>query len=430
MAEGGHHVVVVGGGFGGLQAVKGLAGAGARITLIDRRNHHLFQPLLYQVATSILSPSEIAWPLRALMRRRRDVTTLMAEVRGVEGTSVLVDGPGGEERIGFDTLVIATGSRPAYFGHEDWAEVAPGLKTLDDATAIRRRILVAFERAERETDPEVRAALLRFVVIGGGPTGVELAGIIAELARRTLRPEFRRIDTREARVVLVEAGPALLAAFAPESGDYAMRALHRRGVEVRLGEAVTDCTAQGVETARGFIACRTVIWAAGVRASEAAAWLGVAGDRMGRVPVGPDLTVAGRPDVFVIGDTAAVARAGGGVVPGVAPAAKQQGAHVAWVIRARLAGRAGPGAFRWRDRGNLATIGRRAAVVELGRWRVTGWLAWWVWGVAHILFLIGARARAAVAWSWLWTHLRGQLTARLIVGEETGRGPEPPVGGP
>lgn len=407
-----HHVVVIGAGFGGLECVRRLAGSGLRVTLIDRRNHHLFQPLLYQVATTILSPSDIAWPIRALMRGRRDVTTLLAEVSGVEGKSVILDDG---SRIGFDTLVIATGARHAYFGHDDWEPFAPGLKTIEDATEIRRRILLAFERAEGADDPALREALMTFVIIGGGPTGVELAGIIAELARRTLRPDFRRIDTRKSRVMLVEAGERLLTAFPPDLSAYAARALARQGVTLSFGKPVTGCSAEGVQVGDGFIPCRTIVWAAGVAASPAARWLGVTPDRAGRVTVAPDLTVPGRNDVFVIGDTAAVVWDSGRLVPGIAPAAKQQGAHVARTIRARRAGTPEPGAFCYRHQGNLATIGKSAAVVEMGSLRLTGTLAWWVWGIAHVYFLIGTRSRAAVAWSWLWTYLRGQNSARLIV---------------
>jgi NADH dehydrogenase len=407
-----HHVVVIGAGFGGLECVRYLAGSGARVTLIDRRNHHLFQPLLYQVATTILPPSDVAWPIRALLRGRRDVTTLLAEVTGIDGKSVILDDG---SRVAFDTLVIATGARHAYFGHDDWEPFAPGLKTIEDATEIRRRILLAFEQAERTDDPALRAALMTFVIIGGGPTGVELAGIIAELAHHTLRRDFRRIDTDTSRVILVEAGDRLLTAFPPDLSAYAARALERHGVTLSFGKAVTGCSAGGVEVGDDTIPCHTIVWAAGVAASPAALWLGVAPDRAGRVMVAPDLTVPGRDDVFVIGDTAAVVWDSGRMVPGIAPAAKQQGAHVAQTIRARLTERPAPGAFRYRHQGNLATIGKSAAVVEMGRLRLTGAIAWWVWGIAHIYFLIGTRSRAAVAWSWLWTYLRGQNSARLIV---------------
>jgi len=413
-----HHVVVVGGGFGGVQLVKGLAGAPVRITLIDRRNHHLFQPLLYQVATTLIATSEIAWPLRTLWRDRPEVTTLLGEVTDVDAAGkavVLRDG----KRIGYDTLVLATGATHAYFGHDEWEPFAPGLKTLEDATTIRRRVLTAFERAELEEDPAVRNALLTFTIIGAGPTGVELAGIIAEMAHRTLPDEFRRIDTRQTRVILVEAGPRILAAFSEDLSAYAVEELERLGVEVRTGTPVTSCTEKGVMIGEEFVASRTLVWAAGVQASPAARWLGIASDRAGRAIVSADLTAPGHKDVFVIGDTAAVTYDGGKPVPGIAPAAKQQGAYVADVIRARLAGDKPPGDFRYRHQGSLATIGRRAAIIDFGRFKLKGALAWWIWGIAHIYFLIGTRSRFAVAWSWFWTYLSGQHSARLITQKET-----------
>ncbi|SIQ89927.1 NADH dehydrogenase [Paracoccus thiocyanatus] len=411
-----HRVVVIGAGFAGLQVVLGLKGAGCEITLIDRRNHHLFQPLLYQVATTLLATSDIAWPIRALLRERRDVTTLLGTVEGIDRDTRQVVLRGGG-RIPYDTLVVSTGARHAYFGKDAWEADAPGLKTLEDATTIRRRLLLAFERAELTEDPAERQALLTFAVIGAGPTGVELVGIIAELAHRILPAEFRRADTRKARILLVEAGPRILPAFSAELSAYASAALARRGVEVRTGAPMTECSAQGIVVGGELIPARTVIWAAGVQASRAQEWLGAKGDRAGRVMVAPDLTLPGDPAVFVLGDTAHVV-SDGKPVPGVAPAAKQQGAHAARAIRARLAGRPGPGGFRYRDMGNLATIGRNAAVIEYGRFRLKGWLAWWVWGVAHIYFLIGARSRLFVALSWLWVFLSGQNSARLITQRE------------
>jgi NADH:ubiquinone reductase (H+-translocating) len=408
-----HHVVVVGAGFGGLQAVHDLAGAPVRITVVDRRNHHLFQPLLYQVATASLATSEIAWPIRHLLRRRREVTTLLGAVAAVDKDArcvLLEDGA----RIGYDTLVIATGARHAYFGHDEWEPVAPGLKTLEDATTIRRRILRSFEKAEREADDERRRALLTFVVIGAGPTGVELAGTIAELARLTLAEDFRNFDARATRVILVEAGPRVLPAFTKAHSDYARQALERLGVEVLLGEPVTDCSRAGVMRGGEAIAAATVVWAAGVQASPAAQWLGIAADRAGRALVEPDLTAPGDPDIFVIGDTAAVSAPDGGPVPGVAPAAKQQGRYVARAIRARLAGRPAPAPFRYRHAGSLATIGKRKAVADFGRVKLRGALAWWMWGIAHIYFLIGVRNRLSVALSWLWIYARDQRSARLI----------------
>ena len=408
-----HHVVIVGAGFGGLTAALELSGAAVRITIIDQRNHHLFQPLLYQVATAALATSEIAWPIRFLMRKRAEVTTLLGVVSGVDPKNhrvTLEDGGA----VAFDTLVLATGARHAYFGHDDWEPFAPGLKTLEDATSIRRRVLLSLERAERETDPARRAALLTFAIVGGGPTGVELAGAIVELVYQNLRGEFRRFDTRQARVLLIEAGPRLLPAIAPDLSAYALKALARLGVEVRLGSAVTDCNSSGVTVGDQFIAADVILWAAGVRASPAAAWLGAPADSAGRVKVEPDLTVPGNPEIFVIGDTATVNVWNGKPAPGIAPAAKQQGAHVARTIKQRLAGETQPRPFRYRHAGDLATIGKRSAVIDFGWCKLKGWVAWWVWGLAHIYFLIGLRNRFAVALSWLWIYMTGNRSACLI----------------
>ncbi|MDG4895980.1 NAD(P)/FAD-dependent oxidoreductase [Mesorhizobium sp. WSM4976] len=413
MSEPEYHVVVVGAGFGGLELTRALAGAPVRITMIDKRNHHLFQPLLYQVATTSLATSEVAWPIRHLLRRRKDVTTLLGTVTGIDraGKRVVLEDGGS---VPFDTLVLATGARHAYFGHDEWEPFAPGLKTIEDATAIRRRILLAFEQAERETDPARRQALLTLVIVGGGPTGVELAGTIVELAHDTLRGEFRNIDTRQARVVLIEAGDRILANFAPQLSDYARKALERLGVTVELGRPVTQLDAEGVVFGDKRLPARTIIWAAGVAASPAAEWLGTAADRAGRVIVEPDLTVPGNPDIFVIGDTAHVLRPNGKPVPGVAPSAKQEGKHVAATIKARLAGDTATRPFQYRHAGDLATIGKRAAAIDFGWIKLTGWLAWWLWGIAHIYFLIDFRNRLAVSLSWLWIYLTGQRSARLI----------------
>lgn len=413
MSETEHKVVVVGAGFGGLELTRALAGSPVRITMIDKRNHHLFQPLLYQVATTSLATSEVAWPIRHLLRKRKDVTTLLGNVTGVDraGKRVLIEDGGS---VPYDTLVLATGARHAYFGHDEWEPFAPGLKTLEDATTIRRRILLAFEQAERETDPAKRQALLTLVIVGGGPTGVELAGTIVELAHDTLRGEFRNIDTRQARVVLIEAGDRILANFAPQLSDYAHKALERLGVAVELGRPVTRLDAEGVVFGDRHLPARTIIWAAGVAASPAAEWLGAAADRAGRVIVEPDLTVPGNPDIFVIGDTAHVLRPDGAPVPGVAPSAKQEGKHVAATIKARLAGDTATRPFQYRHAGDLATIGKRAAAIDFGWIKLTGWLAWWLWGIAHIYFLIDFRNRLAVSLSWLWIYLTGQRSARLI----------------
>jgi NADH dehydrogenase len=407
-----HRVVIVGAGFGGLETAFGLAGALVQITLIDRRNHHLFQPLLYQVATASLATSEIAWPVRHVLRDRKEVTTLFATVGGIDaiGHRVLLDDG---DIVPYDTLVLATGARHAYFGHDEWEPFAPGLKTLEDATTLRRRILVAFERAERETDPERRAALLTFVIIGAGPTGVELAGTIAELAQHTLPPDFRNIDTHKARVVLIEAGPRVLAGFADDLSAYAQKSLQEIGVEVMLGQAVTECSADGVMYGDKRLDARTIIWAAGVRASPAAEWLSAPADRAGRLQVEPNLTVPGHPDIFAIGDTVVIKDPDGNPVPGIAPAAKQQGGYVAAAIKARLNGNAS-GPFVYKHAGSLAQIGKRKAVIDFGKFKLRGTIAWWIWGIAHIYFLIGLRNRLSVALSWMWVHARDQRAARLI----------------
>jgi NADH dehydrogenase len=407
-----HRVVIVGAGFGGLEAAFGLAGVPVQITLVDRRNHHLFQPLLYQVATASLATSEIAWPIRYLLRDRPEVTTLFANANGIDanGRRVLLDDGGA---IPYDTLVLATGARHAYFGHDEWEPFAPGLKTLEDATTLRRRILVAFERAERETDPARRAALLTFVIIGAGPTGVEMAGTIADLARDTLPTDFRNIDTSKARVVLIEAGPRVLAGFPDDLSAYAQRSLEDIGVEVMLDQPVTECTADGVVYGGKALQARTIVWAAGVRASRAAEWLGAPADRAYRVQVEPDLTVPGHPEIFAIGDTVTVAGPDGKPVPGIAPAAKQQGRYVAALIKARLEGSTLP-PFRYKHAGSLAQIGKKKAVIDFGWIKLRGTLAWWIWGIAHIYFLIGLRNRLSVALSWLWVHARDQRAARLI----------------
>jgi NADH:ubiquinone reductase (H+-translocating) len=408
-----HHVVIVGAGFGGLGAAHGLAGADVKITIVDQRNHHLFQPLLYQVGTASLATSEIAWPIRHLMRKRKEVTTLLGAVTAVDTARrrVSLDDGG---MLEYDTLVLATGARHAYFGHDEWEPYAPGLKTLEDATAVRRRILLSLERAERESDPERRAALMTFVIVGGGPTGVELAGAIAELTNQNLPPEFRHIDTRKARVVLIEAGARVLPAFTEDLSAYAKRSLERLGIEVHLGRAVRECSAEGVVYGDQRLAAKVILWAAGVRASAAAAWAGLPADQAGRAKVEADLTAPGHPEIFVIGDTATINAWQGKPVPGIAPAAKQQGAHVARTIRARLDGDFAPRIFRYVHSGNLATIGKSAAVIDFGWIKMRGGLAWWIWGLAHIYFLIGVRNRLAVALSWLWIHTTGSRNACLI----------------
>jgi len=409
------HVVILGGGFGGLWATRALASAPVRITLVDRTNHHLFQPLLYQVATAGLSAPDIAAPLRHILRKQRNVTVLLGEARAIDASARRVSLGDGE--LAYDYLIVATGATHAYFGHDDWAAHAPGLKTLDDALAIRRRVLTAFEAAEREDDPAARKAWLNFVVIGAGPTGVELAGTLAEIARHTLPREFRRCDPRDAQIHLLEAGPRVLAAMPEALSASARRQLERLGVIVHTGQAVTAIDALGVSLGPTRIESSSVIWAAGVAASPLGEQLGAPLDRAGRVEVQPDLSLANHPEVFVVGDLARVLRPDGRTVPGVAPSAKQMGAHVAGVIRARLRGAPGR-PFRYRDFGNLATIGRMAAVVDLGRLRFAGVLAWWFWLAAHIVFLIGFRNRIVVLIDWAWAYWSYQRNARIIVGRD------------
>lgn len=405
-------VVIVGAGFGGLSAAAALSRAPVTITLVDRRNHHLFQPLLYQVATAALSPADIAWPIRRILRRQENARVLMGAVTGVDTKrrEVLLQDRG----IAYDFLILATGATHAYFGHDEWSPHAPGLKSINDATRMRRRILQAFEYAEVEPDRQARERLLTFVIVGGGPTGVELAGAVAELAHHALAADFRVIDPRQTRVILVEAGQRLLAPFPDALSAYAKRALEKLHVEVRLGSAVTHCDAGGVNLSGERIDAATVIWAAGVAASPVAAWLGVPADRAGRVVVGPRLEIAGRPHEFVIGDAASCTEADGRPLPGVAAVAKQQGRYVARIIRARIDDRPPPGPFRYRDAGQLATIGRRAAVVDFGRIRLRGWPAWWFWGIVHIYFLINVRSRLTVAIHWLWSYVTYDRGARLI----------------
>ncbi|HWK98264.1 MAG TPA: NAD(P)/FAD-dependent oxidoreductase [Pseudolabrys sp.] len=405
-------IIVVGAGFGGLEAVRALERAPAEITVIDRQNHHCFQPLLYQVATAALSPADIAWPIRHILRAQKNATVLMQDVLGVDPARKVVVTNFGE--MPFDYLVIATGAMHSYFGHDDWAPFAPGLKRIDDATRIRRQILIAFEKAEIAQDPEAMRRLLTFVIVGGGATGVEMAGAIAEIARQTLAMDFRRIDPRNARIVLVEAGPRLLPAFPPEQSDYVRGVLGNAGVTVMTDTMVTKCDAGGVELGSQRLPAATVIWAAGVMASPAAKWLGAEADRAGRTRVNPDLSVSGHPDIFVIGDAAAVTDNNNKPVPGIAPAAKQMGHYVGRLIAARIAGRETSKPFRYRHLGDLATIGRRAAVVQLGRFRLRGYLGWWFWGIAHVYFLIGTRNRFSVALNWFWSYLTFQRGARLI----------------
>jgi NADH dehydrogenase len=408
-------VVVIGGGFAGLWCTRALARSPVEITLVDRANHHLFQPLLYQVATAGLSAGDIAAPLRQILRAQRNCSVRMGEVTGIDlaGREVaLADGA----RLGYDFLLVASGAAHAYFGHDEWAPHAPGLKTLDDALEVRRRVLVAFERAEIAADAAERDAWLTFAIVGGGPTGVELAGTLAEIARHTLKGEFRGIDPARARVQLIEAGPRVLATFPPELSERAAAQLRGLGVELLTGAPVQSIDDQGYVRGGERVAARTVLWAAGVAASPLGRLLGAPLDRAGRVQVAPDLSVPGHPEVFVAGDLAALAQADGKPVPGVAPAAKQMGAHVAHVIRDRLAGGSGGAAFAYKDFGNLATIGRMAAVVDLRGFRFSGLLAWWFWLAAHVFFLIGFRNRLIVLTNWAWAYWTYQRHARIVFG--------------
>ena len=412
-------VLIVGGGFAGLWATRALAKAPLDITLVDRANHHLFQPLLYQVATAGLSAGDIAAPLRHILRDQANVAVRMAEVTAIDTAARSVRCADGAA-IDYDFLLVASGATHAYFGHDEWAVHAPGLKTLDDALELRRRILLAFEHAEVAASDAERDAWLTFAVVGGGPTGVELAGTLAEIARHTLAGEFRRIDPARAKVQLIEAGPRVLASFAPGLSERAAAQLRKLGVELLTGAPVQAIDAQGYVRDGVRVAARTVLWAAGVAASPLGRLLAAPIDRAGRVQVEADLSLPGHPEVFVAGDLAAVAT-NGQAVPGTAPAAKQMGAHVAATIQARIAGQASA-AFVYRDYGNLATIGRMAAVVEMRGLRFSGLLAWWFWLAAHIVFLIGFRNRLVVRTTWAWAYWTYQRQARVLFG--VGRKPD------
>ena len=404
-------VVIVGAGFGGLAAAKRLAGRDVDVTLVDRRNHHVFQPLLYQVATAALSPADIAGPIRAIFSRAPNVRVLLDEVTSVKTFDCRVELKSGA-RLDYDWLILATGARHSYFGNEEWGAHAPGLKSIEDALAIRRKILLALEQAETETDAERRKALLTFVVIGGGPTGVEMAGSIAELARRSVSHDFRSITPECSRVILIEAGKRLLPGFPPRLSEAAQRSLKELGVEVRLGAPFSDLGDGYVDWQKELIFTRTVVWAAGVTASAAADWLRADRDLNGRVFVERDLRVPGHPNIFVIGDTANAPGLNGRSLPGVAPVAKQQGRFAADAILGRHSGD-----FAYQDFGNLATIGRSRAVIEMGEFQLSGFIAWLIWSFAHVWFLIGFRSRMAVTVNWLWNYLTYQRSARLITGE-------------
>jgi NADH dehydrogenase len=426
-----HRVVIVGGGFGGLYAAQALAKAAVQITLIDRRNFHLFQPLLYQVATGTLSPANIASPLRAVLRKQRNVTVLLGEVVDFDLARrevVLATG-----RLGYDSLIVATGASHHYFGHPEWEKYAPGLKTIEDATTIRGRVLNAFEEAERADDPVLQRALLTFVVVGGGPTGVELAGAVGEMAQHTLRGNFRRINPATAQVYLLEAGERILSTYPPELSARAVRDLERLGVTVKLGTAVTDLHPGRVTVRCGStteeIAAHTVLWGAGVQASPLAKLLaersGAEVDRAGRVLIGPECSLPGHPEVFVIGDMSCFLHQTGKPLPGLAQVALQMGKYAADAIRARIEGRTPPGPFRYKDPGSMATIGRAAAVVDLGRLHLKGYLGWLTWLFVHILYLIQFENRVMVMFQWAWSYFTRGRAARLITG-----GPVSPPGKP
>src|SRR3989441_299263 len=418
-------VVIVGAGFGGINAARALRDAPVQVTVIDRNNHHLFQPLLYQVATGVLSPAEISAPIRSVLSKQKNAEVLMGEVTGVDTQAqrVLLH----DQSVPYDYLILATGARDSYFGHNDWAPNAPGLKSIVQATGIRRKILLAFELAERETDPEKRQALLTFVLVGAGPTGVEMAGAIGGLAHKTLIEDFRHINPKEARIVLVEALPRILPAFDERLANKARKALTRLGIEVRTSSPVEAIDSEGVVVAGERIPAKTVIWTAGVAASPAGQWLGVETDRAGRVKVGSDASVSGLtyppgrvPNIFVIGDTASFSQ-DGKPLPGVAQVAIQQGQYVASVIAARAAGKAAPPPFRYVDKGSMATIGRFYGIVAIGKFRTAGVLGWFLWLLVHLMFLVGFRNRLMVMFQWIVYFTTFKRGARLITFEDTSR---------
>jgi NADH:ubiquinone reductase (H+-translocating) len=406
-------VVIVGAGFAGLAAAKALGNSSFDVTLIDRHNYHLFQPLLYQVATAGLSPADIASPIRSILSGYKNTHVILADVSAIEldERSVIAE----DRRVPYDILILATGAQHAYFGHDDWAAHAPGLKRVDDATYLRRRILVAFERAEAEADVDRQRGFLNFVVVGGGPTGAEMAGAIAELARKALAADFRKIDPRDARVILVQGLSKVLPSFPPALSDRAREDLERLGVEVRLNQTVTQCDADGVALGTERISAATVVWAAGVMASPAGSWLGVETDGVGRVKVNPDLSVPGHSEIFVIGDTSHCVGASGSPLPGIAPVAKQQGEYIGRLLKARSLGNDSP-PFRYRDFGMMATIGRKSAVAQLWGVQFDGLLAWLLWSAAHVYYLIGFRNRLAVMMNWMWNYFTFERGTRLITG--------------
>jgi len=406
------HVVIIGGGFGGIKAARALANTPVDITLIDRNNHHVFQPLLYQVATAELSPADISGPIRHMLSKQRNIQVMMAEVTGVDVVGQYVHTP--LRSIHYDYLIIATGATHSYFGHDEWERFAPGLKSIADATAIRRKVLLAFEAAEIETEPTKLQALLTFVLVGAGPTGVEMAGAIAELAHKALASDFRHIDPKLARIILVEAGPRILTAFPEKLAAKAHRALEKLGVEIQTHAAVTNIDDEGVSLGDAHLAAKTVIWTAGVAASPAGKWLNVEVDRAGRVKVQPNLTIPEHANVFVIGDTGSLTQ-NGKLLPGVAPVAMQEGTYAGAVIADRVADKRHTKPFHYRNKGNLATVGRAYSIADFGFLRLTGPVGWTFWLVVHIFFLIDFRSRSLVMFQWAWAYLTFQRGARLIV---------------
>jgi NADH dehydrogenase len=409
------HIVVLGGGFGGLYAARSLRNAAARVTVVDRRNHHLFQPLLYQVATAALNPSDIAYPIRAVVAKQENTSVILGEATAIDTAAkrvALADGA-----LAYDYLVMATGATHSYFSHPEWERDAPGLKTIEDALEIRRRVLLAFEAAERETDPDRQAAWLTFVIVGAGPTGAELAGALSEIARQTMLRDFRRINPSSARVILLEGRDRVLPTYSPKLSASAAAQLEELGVDVITDAVVTSIDAHEVSVGDRIIPTRTVLWAAGVQASPLARSLGVPLDRAGRVRVSPDLSIPGHDDVFVIGDLAAVTQANGSLVPGVAPAAIQEGVFVGKMLTRLVRGGGRRPIFRYRDKGSLATIGRAAAVAQFPRFSLTGFPAWFAWLAIHIFFLIGFRNRILVMLQWAWAYVTYERGARLITGD-------------
>jgi NADH dehydrogenase len=411
-------IVIIGAGFGGLTAAQELAGADAEVTVVDRHNYHLFQPLLYQVATAALSPADIAWPIRHILRRQKNTTVLLDAVKSIDAAVSVVHTQGGQT-LPWDYLIVATGAQHSYFGHAEWEKDAPGIKTIADATDLRQKILLAFERAEAESDVAKRAALLTFIVVGGGQTGVEMAGAIAELARHSIAEDFRNIEPGSARIILAEAGPRILPTLEEKLSAKAKAVLEKMGIEVMVSGKVEEVDGEGVSINGQRIAAKSIVWAAGVRASRAGEWLGSAMDRAGRVVVDKKLNIAGNDRIYVIGDTAAYTPEGAErALPGTAPVAKQMGQFVAKRIKALISGKQPPDNFRYKDVGTVAAIGRNNAIVVLPHLKVSGFIGWLMWGVSHIYFLIGLRNRVSVMLNWAWDYVTWQRGARLITSDD------------